>query len=257
MHIPKTKKTIVGAAIASAALLVGGLTVANAAIAGDGPTITGTIKAPPDANGPETPQSEQAEIDRLTSLATLTPEQAKAAAEKVVGGAATSAEIDEEDGFVVYEVDVTTSASQLEVTVDAGSGAILAQEVDDDGPTIVGTIPAPLESDGPDTPQADQAETAQLQALATVTSERASAAAEKATGGTVTRTQIDEQDGFVVYDVDVTTPMGQVEVTVDAGSGKVLAQETDDESGETADEPDSSGTTDGQTEDGTVTTPAS
>lgn len=48
-----------------------------------------------------------------------------------------------------------------------------------------------------------------------------------------------EDNGFVVYDVTVAGPKGPVDVTVDAGSGAVLAKETDandaNEGPETAD----------------------
>ena len=87
---------------------------------------------------------------------------------------------------------------------------------------VVGTIKAPAESA---TEQDDTQETAALQALATVTPEEAKATAAQAAGGSATAVEIEEEDGYVVYDVEVTTKSGITDVTVDAGSGKVLLQE--------------------------------
>ena len=140
MRIPRTKKTVAAAAIGTAALLGGGLSVANAATGNDGgregPAITGTITAPAETTteGADTPASEQAQADQLAKLATVTPEAAKAAAEKAAGGTATDVQLGDENGFVVYEVTVQAAAGQVEVKVDAGSGAVLAQENDNEGP---------------------------------------------------------------------------------------------------------------------------
>ena len=87
---------------------------------------------------------------------------------------------------------------------------------------VVGTIKAPAESA---TEQDDTQEAAALQALATVTPEEAKATAAQAAGGSATAVEIEEEDGYVVYDVEVTTKSGITDVTVDAGSGKVLLQE--------------------------------
>lgn len=87
---------------------------------------------------------------------------------------------------------------------------------------VVGTIKAPAESA---TEQDDTQEAAALQALATVTPEEAKAIAAQAAGGSATPVEIEEEDGYVVYDVEVTTKSGITDVTVDAGSGKVLRQE--------------------------------
>lgn len=64
---------------------------------------------------------EQEESTRLQSLAKITPEQAKQAAETAQGGRASSVKLENENGNLVYAVMV----GQTEVKVDAGNGKVL------------------------------------------------------------------------------------------------------------------------------------
>lgn len=102
--------------------------------------IVGTIAAPPEADeateksetAAEETAREAAETKALEALATVTPDEAKAAAVKVVPGTVNKVELDEEDGFVVYEVEVTAADGTVtEVIIDAGNGSVLAQETED------------------------------------------------------------------------------------------------------------------------------
>lgn len=98
------------------------------------PSINGTLLAPPDetANGTDVELSEAEEAASLEGLATVSPEQATAAALTAVPGTAGETTLEDEDGFVVYEVQVTAAdGSVFEVIVDAGDGRVLAQEVDE------------------------------------------------------------------------------------------------------------------------------
>jgi len=84
------------------------------------------------------------------------------------------------------------------------------------------------------TSEADEA--TGLAQLATVTPDEAGAAAVASTPGTAQRIELENVDGNVVYSVEVDTGSGIVDVTIDAGNGKVLATESDEaESGEHGD----------------------
>lgn len=130
-------------------------------------------------------------------------------------------------------------------------------------PSYVGTIPAPADSatdtetaDGPDGAEgpertegaegsgaegaddsaAEAAESAALAGLATVTADEATAAALQAVPGTAGAAQLENENGYVVYGVEITQADGTtVDVKIDAGNGTVLAQDTGDGDGETAD----------------------
>ena len=68
--------------------------------------------------------NEVGEAKSLVHLAKITANQAKRFAERKIGGKATSAELGNENGSLVYEVKI----SQKETKVDAGNGKILRVE---------------------------------------------------------------------------------------------------------------------------------
>lgn len=90
-----------------------------------------TVAQTPDtANGSD---NESADSAKLTPLAKVTPEQASAAATAKVPGTAGKVELEDENGNVVYGVEVTAAdGTKSDVKVDAGNGAVLSQESDND-----------------------------------------------------------------------------------------------------------------------------
>jgi uncharacterized membrane protein YkoI len=77
-------------------------------------------------------------------------------------------------------------------------------------------------NDGTKEKAGDQQESAKLQALAKVTPQQAQQAAEAAQGGQAKNVKLENENGNLVYAVEI----GNQEVTVDAGNGKVLSTET-------------------------------
>lgn len=142
----KNKKQAAATGIIAATLAFGGAGIAMAANTDpaqpsssttdtEEPSITGTLQSPPDATGPDGTELEMSDAEEaaaLEGLATITPEDATAAALAAVPGTAGAAELEDEDGFVVYEVEVTAADGTVtEVIVDAGDGSVLAQEAED------------------------------------------------------------------------------------------------------------------------------
>jgi uncharacterized membrane protein YkoI len=80
----------------------------------------------------------------------------------------------------------------------------------------------PNEGTGENETANEQQETAQLQALAKITPQQAQQAAQAAQPGQVTGVQLEDENGSLVYAVKI----GQNEVKVDAGNGKILYTET-------------------------------
>lgn len=111
---------------------------------GETPIAEGTIKAPPEAEdaaeGSEDAASEKAadaaEQDALAQLATVDRAAASSAAIAEVPGTAGTTTLEEEDGYVVYQVEITKAdESVVEVVLDAGNASVLGQEASDgDGP---------------------------------------------------------------------------------------------------------------------------
>ncbi|MFW9997788.1 MAG: PepSY domain-containing protein [Candidatus Odinarchaeota archaeon] len=63
--------------------------------------------------------------------AVITAGEAKAIAENYTGGTATSVELENEDGYLVYGVIVETGTGCLDVKVDAGTGEVMKVDPDD------------------------------------------------------------------------------------------------------------------------------
>ena len=101
-----------------------------------------------------------------------------------------------------------------------------AVEADVQDPSYDGSIAAPAEDDT----LTDAEETAQLEALATVTADEAAAAASAVVPGDVVEVELDDENGSVVYSVEIVDSSGaEVDVKVDAGTGEVLDQQIDDD----------------------------
>ena len=120
---------------------------------------------------------------------------------------------------------------------DKGPSEAPSSEQKQEEPAYTGSVPAPQEGqEGQDESKDDEAAEAQaLEGLATVSPDEARDAALAAVPGTADKVELDNENGFVVYSVEVTGADGTVtDVKVDAGNGQVLAQDTgeDSESGE-------------------------
>ncbi len=71
---------------------------------------------------------EASEAASLQAQAKITPDQAKAAALKAVPGTVLKAELENENGNLVYGVEIKTADGDVDVKVDAGNGTVLAQD---------------------------------------------------------------------------------------------------------------------------------
>ena len=120
---------------------------------------------------------------------------------------------------------------------DGGPGS----EQEDQDPAYTGSVAAPAETeqaDGQESSGSEDQEQASLQALATLTPQQAEQAALVAVPGTVAETDLDNENGWVVYSVEVDGADGTVtEVVIDAGNGDVLAHQAQD-AGDSADAED-------------------
>lgn len=98
------------------------------------PSYTSSVTAPevPDGKGSDTASSDTNEAAALKSLATISPDQARAAALAAAPGTVAKVELGNEHGNVVYDVEITKADGTVaDVTIDAGNGKVLAQEAGD------------------------------------------------------------------------------------------------------------------------------
>lgn len=111
------------------------------------PSYVGSIQVPNDqakeaegerpegkkASGANEDKSEQEEAKALAGLAKITADQAKEAAlAQFPGATVTKVELDDENGYLVYSVQLTdTSDKGQDVKVDAGNSKVLATEAEE------------------------------------------------------------------------------------------------------------------------------
>jgi uncharacterized membrane protein YkoI len=138
------KKLAVGAAAVAVLILGGGAAIAaqnpaettgteGAKQEEQDPNIKGSIAAPAENESVEGQENEAAESKQLEGLAKIDQAAAERAALDAVPGTVKDVELGNENGFVVWEVEVQASDGTLqEVKVDAGNGQILAQEAEND-----------------------------------------------------------------------------------------------------------------------------
>lgn len=136
-----TKKLLVGAAAAAVLTIGGGAALAaqDTTTARPGgteeqePSYTGSIRAPEGQSDSEAAerQREAAEAQKLQSLAKIDQTAAEQAALKAVPGTVKETELESENGFVVYGIEVAgKDGKAYDVKVDAGTGEVLHQQVD-------------------------------------------------------------------------------------------------------------------------------
>lgn len=136
---------------------------------------------------------------------------------KVPGGRVTKVEYDMEDGRIVYEVDILLGGVEHEFEIDALTGDILKweQEREDDDDHN-----RPDSSDKPTTPTSPQASVIGL--------DRAKEIAEgRLPGGTVTKLELDKEDGRWIYEGEIRKDNVEVDFEIDAYSGEIIQWEQD------------------------------
>lgn len=123
------------------------------------------------------------------------------------------------------EVNDGTDASDANEAPDNAATEAATDGVEPADTTYTASITAP-------TGQGNEAdESATLAPLAKITPTEATKAALAAVPGTAGTATLENENGYVVYGMTVTTPTGTVDVKVDAGNGKVLAQDSGAETG--------------------------
>lgn len=137
MPISRTRRLLFTGA-AAVGVAAGAAGIAGAATGGTSTPATGTgdhepaysssVTAPEGAEG----QSEEQEAAALQGFATVSADDARTAALAAVHGTAADPELEDENGNVVWGVEVTKADGTVtDVKIDAGNGKVLAQEAED------------------------------------------------------------------------------------------------------------------------------
>jgi uncharacterized membrane protein YkoI len=114
------------------------------------------------------------------------------------------------------------------LTLALGGVAIATQQGQEVDDIKGGSIAAPCGSGEENEAAENEAESKNVEGLAEIDRSAAEKAALDAVPGEVREVELESESGFVVYEVEVAGNDGILhEVVVDAGNGKVLAQETE------------------------------
>ncbi|MCK6208312.1 PepSY domain-containing protein [Bacillus infantis] len=187
---------------------------------------TSVFAASADTSNSKVEVTDEQEQQQLAKEATITKEEAISAALEEVAGKAAKTELEDEDGTVVYGVEVTDDQGKnQDVKVDAKTGKVLKVEADDENEKA-----DKEEKEDKDSEVSDEQEQQQLEKEAKISAEESTTIALKEVKGQVTDTELEDEDGTVVYGVEITDDQGKKhDVKVDAKTGKVLKVDLDDE----------------------------
>jgi uncharacterized membrane protein YkoI len=167
------------------------------------------------------PRNRQARVALLTALALLFGGSVGVAGLSAQGAARTQT-----------EADGPKYKSSIQVPNDEKGEKSEAGEGDEKGEKAEGNEAAEANEAGEQneaTSPEEQAEAAQYQKLARITAAQARSAALASVPGTATGVELENEDGNLVYGVTVKTASGEKDVKVDAGNGKVLQVEQDEQ----------------------------
>lgn len=217
------KRNIVIATVAAAALIGGGTATAFATGGDDDSAAAKSSVQLKDSDHKDDDGKDDDRDDRKDDRDDAAENTAEAKAAKVTAadaikaaladtsGTAVSAELDDEDGGLVWDVDILKGSTWHNVEVDPGTGKVLGSWVDKD-------------DDGDDAADAARVNSA-LKGASTSAADAARAAAGK---GTVTSVDLDDDGKAGVWDVETTGAKGaEADWHVGLTNGKVTADRSD------------------------------
>lgn len=133
-------------------------------------------------------------------------EEAVSVVEKKYGGKVTDVEFEIDDGHPEYEIEYEQDNQRYEVELDAVSGKVLDHELEDD----------------------DNEDHKNVK-MATISFDEAITIALQEQRGYVTEIELDHDDSQqLIYEIEIETENGEVEIDIDAMTGAILEVEHDD-----------------------------
>lgn len=173
-----------------------------------------------ESSNKEIPDTE--EQDQLQAQAKITKEQAINIALQHVKGQEHGTELENEDGIVVYAVEVKDNQGKLyDVKVDAQSGYVVKIDKNDQDRN---------EGEQSDKETNDEQKGEKADDSVKVTKEEAAKIALNQVDGNITENDVEKEGNKDVYSVTIQNKQGQKqEVKIDAETGKVIKVEADNQ----------------------------
>lgn len=168
----------------------------------------------------------------------ITKEQARKIALERVKGTVVDEELENENGKMVYGFEIKEASGKVaEVKVDAETGKIIRVGEDDGDSDTNGddNDEDSMSATKMDKKEADQNNQANLMAQAKITKAEAQKTALKKANGTVEDSELEMENGKLVYSFDIRNKKGMItEVQIDAKTGKIVSVEEEDAAKEAA-----------------------
>lgn len=139
----------------------------------------------------------------------ISAEEAREIALSEQDGYVEDIELESDDGYTFYEVEIENGDADYDIYVDAYTGEVLKIDADDHDDY----------DDGYNQKEA---------AGNMISAEQAKQMALETFGGKIVEFELDEDDGRYEYEIELKTKRGEAEMTIDAITGDILEQELDD-----------------------------
>ncbi|RCW77193.1 PepSY domain-containing protein [Saliterribacillus persicus] len=180
------------------------------------------------------------QLSSNSASAYLSEKEAKTKAQEQFAGDVVEIELDEENNRKVYEIEIHGETHEYELKLDAESGEILKLEEKPHTNTVKEknskTTEKPTsssetnEANKPSTEKRDdtddQGKTIDINTL--ISKEKAKEIALKEADGTITDIELDEDDGRMLYEIEMDTDTNEVDIEIDAYTGEILSISMDD-----------------------------
>ena len=136
---------------------------------------------------------------------------------KYKSGTVQSVNLEYEDGKLVYEVEMIVDGIEHDIDIDANSGNILEDEIDDHDLTETS-------EEANENKEEDN-----LKQLAKITVDQVKIiVSNKYKDGTIVEVDLENENGNIVYEVEVITKDGVHDIIIDAENGNILFDEIDE-----------------------------
>ncbi|SFL67271.1 Uncharacterized membrane protein YkoI [Gracilibacillus orientalis] len=139
----------------------------------------------------------------------LSIEEAKTIATEMYSGTVKEIELDEDDGNYNYELEILTEKAEVELEINANSGEVVYISVDDDD-----------EAEAKPKKSSDNTNSI-------ISADEARSLALEKYSGTIKELELDEDDGRYIYEIEIRTDKGEVELEIDARNGEILKVDYD------------------------------
>ena len=141
-----------------------------------------------------------------TNSPQISLEQAKSIALRIQEGTVTEAFLENDNGVLAYEIEVTNGNEETEIKIDPSTGNILSTETETEEPVTVQELVS-----------------------AEITEEKAKEIALNEVSGRVIKVDTEKENGRVLYEIEIQDGNDVAEVEIDAETGEVLEVEFGDD----------------------------